>query len=76
MTLDVTTEFRDADKQLDSIEADLGIDQGWQVCQIRGRGRKQSGCGWPQPRPRNEWRTLTMLPAVVPLDAQISLSHR
>jgi hypothetical protein len=28
-TLTVTTTFGDVDKQLESLEADLGIDQGW-----------------------------------------------
>jgi hypothetical protein len=31
ITLDVMTEFKDADKQLDSVKTDLGIDQGWQA---------------------------------------------
>jgi hypothetical protein len=42
-TLKVTTTFGDVDKQLDSVEANLGIDQGWNA-DLEGEDSNRVNC--------------------------------
>jgi hypothetical protein len=44
-TLTVEAEFGDTDKQLESMEADLGIDQGWLADMEEGKGGRLAVVG-------------------------------
>jgi hypothetical protein len=45
-TLTVTTTFGDVNEQLESVEADLGIDQGW-YADLEGDNGKKVDLIWP-----------------------------
>jgi hypothetical protein len=80
-TLDVMTEFGNVDKQLYSVKADLGIEQGWQEDLENREGNRVDVVGHHkalammlQDQVEDIEETLTMLPSVDPLDTWISPS--